>query len=938
MNINPRSIYNKSEEFAQLIEQYDSQIICMSESWSRDNLTLDNLLKLDNYEIITNVQQRDFRGGKPAILVNTQNFLIKRICPDPITVPVGVEAVWCLVTPKRFSSKKFKYIAVCSLYYRGPKSTKKQELYDHIAEAFHFLSAKYGSHIQFIIAGDTNRLSLAPILSLSPRLQQAVKVPTRLNPAAILDPIITTLSQYYEAPVTKPPINPDVGKNGKPSDHLTVLMRPLSAAMSIKPRVYKIINYRPISESGIESFRLWIENYTWEDVYTCINANEKAQRFQGIVTENFQRCFPIKSLKICEDDQPWISEKLKKLDRQRKREYYKNKKSLKWEKLNDAFLELCRYEKEKYYTNIVEDLKTSNISQWYSKVKRMSGLKENSPDYLVDELVGLSDQSQAEIIASHYAAISEEYEPVSMSHFPEFSKTENITYPKISCNKVKKIIKSMNKKAAGVPGDIPMRLINVFSNEFSRPLAHLINSCFSQGIYPELWKMEYVTPVPKVYPPEKLGDLRKISGLMNFSKIADKIIAELISDDMTHSRDRAQYGNQKKVSIQHYLIKLLHKILTSLDSNSVKKSMAVVLQMIDWSQAFDRQSHIHGIQSFIDNGVRPSLIPILINFFQDRKMIVKWKGLLSSARSLPGGGPQGGTLGIEEYLSQSNGNVDHVDPDEKFKFIDDLSLLEIINLLSIGLSSYNCWNHVPSDISIDNHFVDQSNLKSQVYLNELSSWTNQKQMKLNTEKSKYMIFNFSKNYTFNTRLNIEGEILQQVQEVKLLGLVLREDLSWKSNTNSLIKRAYTRMIILRNLFKFNIPIGDLILIYTLYIRSVLEQSAVVWHSSLTRGEEIDIERVQKVALKIILNEQYSSYPEALKLTGLDSLKIRRKKLCLNFAKKCLKSDLTCDMFEENNLPFNTRNHEKFLVPFARTERFAKSAIPYMTKLLNQNDA
>ena len=76
---------------------------------------------------------------------------------------------------------------------------------------------------------------------------------------------------------------------------------------------------------------------------------------------------------------------------------------------------------------------------------------------------------------------------------------------------------------------------------------------------------------------------------------------------MTHSRDRAQYGNQKKVSIQHYLIKLLHKVLTSLDENSVEKSIAVVLQMIDWSQAFDRQSHIIGVRSFIDNGVRPSL-------------------------------------------------------------------------------------------------------------------------------------------------------------------------------------------------------------------------------------------------------------------------------------------------------------------------------------------
>ena len=146
------------------------------------------------------------------------------------------------------------------------------------------------------------------------------------------------------------------------------------------------------------------------------------------------------------------------------------------------------------------------------------------------------------------------------------------------------------------------------------------------------------------------------------------------------------------------------------------------------------------------------------------------------------------------------------------------------------------------------------------------------------------------------------------------------------------------MIIIKNLFKFNVPISDLVLIYTLYIRSVLEQSAVVWHSSITKGEELDIERVQKVALKIILSEQYTTYSEALRLTGLDSLKFRRKKLCLNFAKKCLKSDFTKDIFKENEPLLNTRSHEKFHVPFARTERLAKSAIPYMIKLLNQDSA
>ena len=264
---------------------------------------------------------------------------------------------------------------------------------------------------------------------------------------------------------------------------------------------------------------------------------------------------------------------------------------------------------------------------------------------------------------------------------------------------------------------------------------------------------------------------------MNVLKITDKVIAEFIADDMQLTRDKSQYGNQKNLSIQHYIIKMLNKILTSVDENSATKSMAVILELIDWSQAFDRQSHIKGIQSFIDNGVRPSLIPVLINFFQDREMKVKWKGLLSKAWHLPGGGPQGGTLGIEEYLSQSNDNAEFLDLDEKYKFIDDLSILEIINLISIGLSSYNCRNHVPSDVGIDNKFLDKSNIESQTYLEKLSKWTDQKEMKLNTDKSKYMIFNFSKNHTFNTRLDLEGTVLDQVHETRLLGLILRDDLS-----------------------------------------------------------------------------------------------------------------------------------------------------------------
>ena len=64
-------------------------------------------------------------------------------------------------------------------------------------------------------------------------------------------------------------------------------------------------------------------------------------------------------------------------------------------------------------------------------------------------------------------------------------------------------------------------------------------------------------------------------------------------------------------------------------------------------------------------------------------------------------------------------------------------------------------------------------------------------------------------------------------------------------------------------------------IYIAYIRSVLEQSAVVWHSSLTHENICDLERVQKNALRIILKEGYTEYTEALEKLELEDLESRR---------------------------------------------------------------
>ena len=141
-------------------------------------------------------------------------------------------------------------------------------------------------------------------------------------------------------------------------------------------------------------------------------------------------------------------------------------------------------------------------------------------------------------------------------------------------------------------------------------------------------------------------------------------------------------------------------------------------------------------------------------------------------------------------------------------------------------------------------------------MDKIKERTDKNQMKLNTKKTNYMVFNFSKSYLFNTRLKLDNENLNQVHETKLLGLIIRDDLSWKSNTSELTRKAYSRMIILKKLVQFDVPLEDLLHIYILYIRSVIEQSAVVWHSSITKGEQKDLERILKVAFRILLGSNY----------------------------------------------------------------------------------
>ena len=206
-------------------------------------------------------------------------------------------------------------------------------------------------------------------------------------------------------------------------------------------------------------------------------------------------------------------------------------------------------------------------------------------------------------------------------------------------------------------------------------------------------------------------------------------------------------------------------------------------------QRLSRQCPKLGIESFVRNGVRPSLVPVLVSYFQDRQMSVKWHGCRSVPRQINGGGPQGATLGIIEYLSQSNNSADCVNEKDRFKFVDDLTILEIVNLLTVGLSSFNLKQQVPRDIPEHNQYIPAENLKSQKWLDQINVWTQNQKMVINEKKTKSLIFNFTEKYQFTTRLQLNDENVEVINSTKLLGTIVQDDLKWDLNTANIVKKS-----------------------------------------------------------------------------------------------------------------------------------------------------
>ena len=656
---------------------------------------------------------------------------------------------------------------------------------------------------------------------------------------------------------------------------------------------------------------------------------------------------------------------MKVLKRKIMREYEKRGKSPRYHEMKKTLDEKLRSEKIKYKDKVLNEVCNGTRNAAYAAIKKLGARPgENNSSFTLPEHddLGLTAYQSAERIAEHFAKISNTYEPIDITKFPPNIR-QTLTNPDLSVvprlteyDVFKKLCKA-KKPNSSVPGDLPKKIVQEFTCELAYPVMIIFNSILATLEYPRQWVKEYQIPLPKASPPLNEDQLRNIAKTAFLSKCFESFLADWLLPIVSPFIDPCQYG-LKGGSITHYLLQLMKFTHEFLD---LKTPHAVLFALVDQSKAFNRVSHQMVVEDLHAMKVPSWILVILVSYLSGRSMTLYFKGACSSRKMLPGSSPQGAFLGIFLFIIKFNGaalrpEIPRIsfNCDKKLSnckevycrkhpkqthaiYVDDLAEAEALNLKQQLID-----DPVRRDLPLKYHerthhiFPAEKSLLQKKLLS-IEDFSNKNLLKINESKTKIMIFNTSRKFDFPPELSFaNGQILDVVNETLLLGIKVTTDLRWNSNTQMIFKKAMSKMWLLRRMKSTNIEPEIILDYYIKEIRIIAEHGVAIWNSGLTVSQVQTLEKIQKVALKIIMGDRYTTYEKARINFGLKLLSERREDLCINYALKLFKSKYCSTFFTPATQNVATRNKNLVVEPFCNTKKCYLAPHSYLARLVNQN--
>ena len=163
--------------------------------------------------------------------------------------------------------------------------------------------------------------------------------------------------------------------------------------------------------------------------------------------------------------------------------------------------------------------------------------------------------------------------------------------------------------------------------------------------------------------------------------------------------------------------------------------------------------------------------------------------------------------------------------------------------------------------------------------------------------------------------------MEQAESFKFLGLHVSQHLSWKDNTDAIVKKAQQRLYFIRMLKKAGLGPQPLTLAYRGLVESILTSGITVWFGNTTQSERKSLQRVVKSAERIT----------GVSLPAMDAIYTER---CRRRAQSILKDPHhpAHSLFVWRESGHNLR-HQRPESISAHTTRFSQSFFPATVRLV-----
>ena len=561
---------------------------------------------------------------------------------------------------------------------------------------------------------------------------------------------------------------------------------------------------------------------------------------------------------------PWLDNELRDLIKQRedaKKQAVTSGYESDWlvyRKLRNHIVTINKKKKRQHYENKIRAVGNDKRKMW-SVVNDMLGRQQSSGQAYIE--VDGSFLTKPDQIANYFNDFF--YSKVNTLRTNMIQSSTNISKSiikdKIMLNKdccfvmqtisISKMDAILSKCKVSSPGidNLDSKFVRLAARYIAAPICHIVNLSIQKGVFPQGWKLAKVIPLSKNQSAPFSGpNSRPISLLPALAKIMEKIVYEQV---------QAYFETNKLNTDYQHAYRHAHSTCSALTQMTddwhyeIDNKKLVGAVLLDFSAAFDIIDPALLLDKLIAYGFSPTATKWMESYLTTREQLVFFNGSFSRIHQVNCGVPQGSCLGPLLFSI----------------FINDLPMILDQSKLAIYADDSTLWLADPS-INMINKTLDQE-------LRRVVKWVSDNRLVLNIGKTKSILFGSKHQLQQNPKLDlfIDNTQIEQVHEVKLLGITIDNQMTWSKHIDNIVCRMGRGVAAVRRVSTC-LTVETRKQVLNAIVLSLMDYCFIVWSSASKR----DLDRLQKAqnkAARCALNCNHR--------TSINSMHVRLRWLSVN---------------------------------------------------------